>query len=98
MITHYVFRIDEHHIGLEVNKTYMDDCRFPIEMIVRGEKYNGLESTLNKPHGKKMIMEFILNMLFNGPKQYKSFVGQVIKKFTWLDLNDALESNIQLFI
>jgi len=91
MLPEHVLTIDEHHIGMEVSKICKNESRFPIEMSVSGRKYSGVEVTLNKPHGKKMIMEFVLKLLLKGPKQFKPFVKQVLQRFTWLDLNDSLE-------
>lgn len=91
MVIECIFKIDEHHIGIEVSKIYKHEYRFPIEMLASGRNYSGVEATLNKQHGKKMIMEFVLKLLLKGPKQYKSFVKQALERFTWLDLNDSLE-------
>lgn len=91
MNSHQIFKIDENHFGIEVDKIYSKDYRFPIEMIVKGEKYGDIESTLNKPHGKKMIIDFIYKLLLKGPKTYKSLVKQAPRNFTWFDLNDTLE-------
>ncbi|WP_425801215.1 protein kinase [Desulfitobacterium sp. Sab5] len=91
MAVDHIFTTDEHHTGLEVNKIYRNEYRFPIEMLVSGRKYSGVEATLNKQHGKKVLMEFILKLLSYGPKQYKPFINQVLQRFTWLDLNDSLE-------
>ncbi|AFQ45264.1 serine/threonine-protein kinase [Desulfosporosinus meridiei] len=91
MVPEYILKIDEHHIGIEVSKLYKNEYRFPTEMLASGRKYSGVEVTLNKPHGKKVIMEFVLKLLLKGPKQYKPFVNQVLQRFTWLDLNDSLE-------
>ncbi|WP_286908462.1 serine/threonine-protein kinase [Clostridium sp. UBA1652] len=91
MTSHQIFKIDENHIGLEINKIYVNDYRFPVEMIVNGKKYTDVELTLNKPHGKKIIMDFMIKILLKGPKQYKSFANQVLQKSTWFDFNDALE-------
>ena len=91
MLPEHVLTIDEHHIGMEVSKICKNESRFPIEMSVSGRKYSGVEVTLNKPHGKKVIMEFVLKLLLKGQKQFKPFVKQVLQRFTWLDLNDSLE-------
>ncbi len=91
MVSEHIFKIDEHHLGIEVNNKYNDEYRFPVEMLASGRKYNGIEATLNKPHGKKIIMDFVLKLLLKGPKQYTSLVNHALKKFTWLDLNDCLE-------
>ncbi|MFT4146999.1 MAG: serine/threonine-protein kinase [Mobilitalea sp.] len=91
MTSHQIFKIDENHIGLEINKIYVNDYRFPVEMIAKGKKYTDVELTLNKPHGKKIIMDFMIKILLKGPKQYKSFANQVLQKSTWFDFNDALE-------
>lgn len=91
MTSQQIFKIDENHIGLEINKIYVNDYRFPIEMIAKGKRYTDVELTLNKPHGKKVIMDFMIKILLKGPKQYKSFVNQVLQKSTWFDFNDALE-------
>lgn len=91
MTSHQIFKIDENHIRLEINKIYANDYRFPVEMIVKGKKYTDVELTLNKPHGKKIIMDFMIKILLKGPKQYKSFVNQALQKSTWFDFNDALE-------
>jgi hypothetical protein len=87
----HTLKIDEHHIGIEVKKTYKDEYQFPIERLMSGRNYNGVEATLNKPHGKKMIMEYVLKILLTGPKQYKPFENHARQKFTKLDLNDSLE-------
>ncbi|MFB6367837.1 serine/threonine-protein kinase [Paenibacillus elgii] len=36
-------------------------------------------------------MESVVKFLVKGPKQYKSFVNNMLKKITWPDLNDVLE-------
>ncbi|MCE5171825.1 serine/threonine protein kinase [Paenibacillus profundus] len=90
MFQHAIFKIDEHHVGLEVNTVYKE-YRYPVEMLACGQKYDGIETTLNKPHGKKIIMEFVINLLLKGPKQYKPFVNQILQRYTWLELNDVLE-------
>lgn len=86
-----ILKIDEYHIGIEVKKIYKDEYHFPVEMLMSGRNYNGVEATLNKPHGKKMIMEYVLKILLTGPKQYKPFENHARQKFTQLDLNDTLE-------
>lgn len=91
MTSHHIFKIDENHIGLKINKIYSNDYRFPVEMIAKGKKYTDVELTLNKPHGKKIIMDFMIKILLKGPKQYKSFANQVLQKSTWFDFNDTLE-------
>lgn len=56
-----------------------------------GRFFNGIDETLNKPHGKKILMENIVKILSKGQKQYKSFINNILKKFTWPELSDALE-------
>lgn len=90
MLQHNLFKIDEDHAGIILNRIYKDYL-FPIEMLVSGRLFSGVEASLNKPHGKKLIMEFVIKFLLKGPKQYKPFVNQALQKYTWLDLNDALE-------
>ncbi|RED51779.1 serine/threonine-protein kinase [Cohnella phaseoli] len=91
MAINHIFTIEEHQTGLEVNKIYRNEYRFPVEMLVKGRKYSGVEATLNKQHGKKILMEFVLKLLSNGPKQYKYVISQMLQKFNWFDLSDALE-------
>ncbi|KHL95402.1 protein kinase [Paenibacillus sp. IHB B 3415] len=91
MAVDHVFMIDDRHTGLDVNKTFKEEYRFPIEMSVSGRKFSGVDITLNKQHGKKAIMEYILKLLLKGPKQYEPLVDKVLQKFSWLDLNDSLE-------
>ncbi|MXO78607.1 serine/threonine protein kinase, partial [Paenibacillus sp. OT2-17] len=85
-----IFKIDEDHAGIEVSKTYKE-YRFPVEMLASGRGYNGVEASLNKPHGKKVIMDFVIKTLSKGTKQYKPFINQILQKYSWIDLNDALE-------
>ncbi|PQP82294.1 serine/threonine protein kinase [Paenibacillus sp. PCH8] len=60
-------------------------------MIALGRFFSGIDASLNKPHGKKVVMEYIVNTLSKGQKQYKPFVDNGIRKFTWPELSDALE-------
>lgn len=87
----HIFKIDEHRIGIEVIKIDKDGYRFPVAMLVRGQNYYGVEATLHKPHGKKVVMETLLKFLLIGPKRYKPLVKQVLQRFTWQELNDSLE-------
>lgn len=87
----YVFKIDENIPTLEVKKRYQEGVRFPIEMLVRGRKKGEIVATINKPHGKKMIMEFLLTLLSKGPMQYKAFVKQMRQYYQWPDIIDSLE-------
>lgn len=57
MIMQRFFNIDENHSGLEVSKVYKE-LRFPVEMLAKGRKYDGVELSINKPHGKKNIMQY----------------------------------------
>ncbi len=91
MAADHIFLIDDRDTGLEVKKNFRDEYRFPVEMSVTGRKYSGVEATLNKQHGKKILMEFILKLLLKGPKQYESFVKKVLQRFSWFDLSDSLE-------
>lgn len=91
MAADHIFVIDDRHTGLEVKKIFRNEYRFPVEMSVTGRKYSGVEATLNKQHGKKVLMEFVLKLLLKGPKQYESFVNKVLQRFSWLDLSDSLE-------
>jgi len=86
----HIFEVDENHLGIEVEKNYKDDL-FPVEMLVTGRVFGGIESSFNKPHGKKHVMEAIVKSLIKGPKQYKSFVNNMLKNNIWSDLNDSLE-------
>lgn len=90
MISQRFFKIDENHTGLEVSRVYKE-LRFPVELLAKGRKYDGVEISIDKPHGKKKIMQYIIKLLLKGPKQYKSFVNHVLEKYIWQDLNDALE-------
>ncbi|MEK5027683.1 serine/threonine-protein kinase [Paenibacillus sp. FSL M7-1046] len=90
MILHRIFKIDENHAGLEVSKAYKD-YRFPVEMLASGQNYQGIDNTLNKPHGKKELLKYIIKLLSKGAKQYGPFVNQVLQTYSWQDLNDALE-------
>ncbi|WFA88035.1 serine/threonine protein kinase [Paenibacillus amylolyticus] len=90
MFPNTVFEIDENHLGVAVKKNYKD-YPFPVEMLITGRVYSGIESSFNKPHGKKHVMEAIVKFLIKGPKQYKSFVSNMLKKNNWPDLNDSLE-------
>lgn len=91
MSFHHVFKVDENHIGIKVSKVHSENYRFPIEMLASGQKFDGVETTLNKPHGKKVIMEFVIKALMKGPRQYNSFINQVLQNYQWVDVNDALE-------
>lgn len=91
MIPVHVLKFDEYHIGIEVSKIYKNEYRFPVEMTMKGRMYSEVEATLNKPHGKKIIMEFIIKLLLKGPKQYKPFINQALQRFIWLDVNDSIE-------
>ncbi|WP_139364938.1 serine/threonine-protein kinase [Sutcliffiella halmapala] len=91
MAIDHMFTINEHNTGLEISKIYRGEYRFPMEMSVSGRKYSGVETTLYKQHGKKVLMEFILKLLSNGPKQYKPFINKLLQRFNWIDLNDSLE-------
>ncbi|MFF2910234.1 serine/threonine protein kinase [Paenibacillus sp. NPDC057934] len=90
MFPNTVFEIDENHLGIKVEKTYKDYL-FPVEMLMTGRVFSGIESSFNKPHGKRHVMEAIVKFLIKGPKQYKSFVNNMLKKNNWPDLNDSLE-------
>jgi|GEM_PF-1703429 Serine/threonine protein kinase len=91
MAPEHIFKIDEHRIGIEVNKISKDEFRFPVEMLVRGQNYYGVDATLHKPHGKKTIMETLLKLLLIGPKRYTPLIKQLLQRFTWVELNDILE-------
>ncbi|SHN55738.1 serine/threonine-protein kinase [Desulfitobacterium chlororespirans] len=91
MVQGHIFKIDEHRIGIEVVKIDKDGYRFPVAMLVKGQNYYGVEATLHKPHGKKVVMETLLNFLLIGPKRYEPLVKHVLQRFTWQELNDSLE-------
>lgn len=91
MLSDRAFSIDENHNGIEVSKIYKDGYRFPTGMLATGRMYNGVEATLNKPHGKKVVMEYIIKLLMKGKKQYRTFIDQSLQRFSWMDVNDALE-------
>ncbi|MDH6428063.1 protein kinase [Paenibacillus odorifer] len=84
------FKIDESHPGIQIEKTFKE-YPFPVKMMAFGRFFYGIEETLNKPHGKKKLMENIVNILSKGQKQYKSFSNNILKKFTWPEISDALE-------
>ncbi|WP_311081806.1 serine/threonine-protein kinase [Paenibacillus polymyxa] len=90
MLPNTIFEIDENHAGIEVKKIYKEHL-FPVEMLVTGRVFNGIEASFNKPHGKTHVMEVVVKVLLKAPKQYKSFVNNMLKKMTWPDLNDCLE-------
>ncbi len=91
MTSEYIFFINEQNIGYNINKLYKDDYRFPVEMIVTGKENYQIDSILNKPHGKKEILKFIIKQLVKGPKQYKTLINRLLEKFEWVDVNDSLE-------
>ncbi|EHL06284.1 hypothetical protein HMPREF0322_03036 [Desulfitobacterium hafniense DP7] len=91
MLQNFNFQIDENRLGIENHKTYKAGYRFPVEMLLWGENYYGVETTLNKQHPYKAVMEFTIKTLLKGPKQYKTIVNHVLEKFTWLEFNDSLE-------
>jgi hypothetical protein len=90
MLLNNIFKIDENNAGIELNKVYKEYL-FPVEMLASGRVFNGIEASLNKPHGKTKIMEFVIKFLSKGSKQYKPFVNHVLQNFTWLELIDGLE-------
>lgn len=91
MASEHIFKIDEQNAGFRINKSYKNDYRFPVEMIVNGRKHSQVEVILNKPHGKKVVLEYIIKMLLKGPKHYNTFIIHLLKKFEWLDISDSLE-------
>lgn len=74
-----------------VVKTSFKDYFFPVDMVVSGREASRVEITLNKPHGKKDIIQYVFSELRKGDKIYIPFVNNALKKFAWPDLNFALE-------
>lgn len=90
MLQKHFFEIDESRLGIEVEKKYKA-YPFPVKKIITGQVFSGVQVSFDKPHGKKSIMELIVRILAKGPKQYKPFINNMMKKVTWPDLNDSLE-------